>query len=635
MICDPAILTEAGNAERISSSSSAPTLVAERKRTPGEPEAYFQTPRRKRARPNEQKNGPFGRPALTFLVLALPALWVGWLIYRFGVDTPWGDEWDSTRLLVEKMQAGTLGLGDFFAFHNEHRIFFPRVLTFALAKLTHWNVRAELLLIWILACVCSLNLWRVAQVTGWRNSRSRHWLLLGTNVLLFSPLQWENLLWGFQIGFFLPLATMTACLWVAPSLRRPFDFLATMFLCLISTFSIASGFASWFLTAPLLLLWNGKARGRGEKVWWLIWATVGVASVCFYFRGFVRPAAHPSPMVAIEHPLRAIQFVLAYLGNPFCSGTAFAQAAIAQIAGATLVIPLLVSVVYLWRCRRDRILLAHAVPWLSLTAIALVNGVLTAFGRLGFGMNAAIQSRYISFAILWPIGLLFLVPLILRHWHERSPFKVNHARVTMGLVSFVTALALLYLGATIQTLQYWRAFQHNRLTGKASLLFVDVLAEPEALVRYVHWSHWTLKAWAENLDRLGYLHPHLVRSNRVREIASDSDEAAMGGFNQLVRTPTGELTASGWAILLEGHRPADSVLLTYDNAEGEPIIFARVDVMQSRADVSAQLHDTTYERSGWMKSWKPEALPANARRISAWAFDAETCRAFPIGSATM
>ena len=156
--------------------------------------------------------------------------------------------------------------------------------------------------------------------------RARHWLLLGTNVLLFSPLQWENLLWGFQIGFFLPLATMTACLWVAPSLRRPFDFLATMVLCLISTFSIASGFASWFLTAPLLLLWNRKTRARGEKIWWLIWASVGIVSVCFYFHGFVRPAAHPSPMVAIEHPLLAVQFVLAYLGNPFCSGTAFEQA---------------------------------------------------------------------------------------------------------------------------------------------------------------------------------------------------------------------------------------------------------------------------------------------------------------------
>jgi hypothetical protein len=340
-------------------------------------------------------------------------------------------------------------------------------------------------------------------------------------------------------------------------------------------------------------------------------------------------------MEAVKHPLPAVQFLLAYLGNPFCSGTAFEKGSIAQIVGTALLIPLLGSVVYLWRWRRDRTLVAHSLPWLSLTAIALVNGVLTTFGRFGFGIDAAMLSRYVSVAIMLPIGLLFLVSLILWHWYERSPGNVNSARVTMGLVSFGTALALLFLGATIHSLQFWRAFQHNRHTGKAALLFVDVLDEPEALVRYVHWSNWTLKAWTENLDRLGYLRPRLVRSNHVREIASDSDEDAIGEFNQLARTPTGEMAASGWAILLEGHRTADSVLLTYDNAEGDPIIFARVDVMYPRADVSERLHDMAYHHCGWTKSWRPESLPPGAHRISAWAFDAEECRAFSLGSATM
>ena len=140
-----------------------PTVLDE---APSEPGRFVSASRVKRDRPlNEQKNGPFGRPAVTFLVLALPALWIGWLIFRYGVDTPWGDEWDSTLPLLEKMQAGTLGWADFFAFHNEHRIFFPRLLTFGLARLTDWNVRAELLVIWLLACACSFNLWRMALAT--------------------------------------------------------------------------------------------------------------------------------------------------------------------------------------------------------------------------------------------------------------------------------------------------------------------------------------------------------------------------------------------------------------------------------------------------------------------------------------
>ena len=148
--------------------SIAPYLPIIESEASAEKGRRISTLRASRHPPNEQGIGPFGRPWLSFLVLALPALWLGWLIYSYGVDMPWGDEWDRTRLLLEKMQAGTLRLADFFAFHNEHRIFFPSLLTFALAKLTHWNVRAELFVIWILACVCSLNLWRVACVTGWR-----------------------------------------------------------------------------------------------------------------------------------------------------------------------------------------------------------------------------------------------------------------------------------------------------------------------------------------------------------------------------------------------------------------------------------------------------------------------------------
>jgi len=559
------------------------------------------------------------------------------MIFQYGVDTPWGDQWDATatRPLFEKMDAGTLGPADFFAFHNEHRILFPRLLSLAVGTLTYWNIRAELMVLWILACLCSVNLWRVAQETGWQDNRNGPWLLLGANLLLFSPLQWENLLWGFQIGFFLPLATMTACLWTARSLRRPFDFIAAMALCLISTFSIASGFASWFLTAPLLLLWNRKMPARSEKIWWSIWTATAVASVGLHFRGLSQPTGHPSPLLAFAHPLEAIQFTLTYLGTPFCTGTALDRLAVAQLSGGILLFLLLASVAYLWHWRRDRTLLPNSLPWVSLASIALVNAVLTTLGRLGLGTDAAIQSRYVSFAIMLPIGLLFLLTLVLRHRRERTPAALDPTRGRLIFVSLVTAFALLFLGAAIHSLQFWRFLQHERLTGKSALLFLHVLDEPQALARFVHPSHWRLKGWSETIDRLGYLHPPLLRSARVREIASDAKDEALGELDQFVRSSDGELTASGWAILTGRHRVADSVLLAYDNPEGDPIIFARVDVAYPRTDVSEGLSDNAYQRCGWLRSWKPEEIPADVRRISAWAFDADNCRAFLIGRASL
>lgn len=155
------------------------------------------------------------------------------------------------------------------------------------------------------------------------------------------------------------------------------------------------------------------------------------------------------------------------------------------------------------------------------------------------------------------------------------------------------------------------------------------------MVRYVYPAHWNLRAWANDLDRIGYLHPGLIRSNRIREIAADANGENVGAVDHAVRNSSGDMSLSGWAILPQKNRPADSVVLTYDDPAGEPIIFARADVVGPREDVRDLLHDQDYLHSGWAKSWKPESLPPEARRITAWAFDSEEGRAFRVGSATL
>ena len=158
--------------------------------------------------------------------------------------------------------------------------------------------------------------------------------------------------------------------------------------------------------------------------------------------------------------------------------------------------------------------------------------------------------------------------------------------------------------------------------------------EPVDLARNVHKTEPALKAHTNFLDRLGYLRPPLVRSNRIREIAFPTDAETMGEFEELGKRG-GEFAASGWAILPENHRTADGVLLTYDDAQGEPIIFALAEVGYKRPEVSQRLNDEAYLRSGWMKSWKADQIPGRARVVRAWTFDAENCRAFQIGAASL
>ena len=290
---------------------------------------------------------------------------------------------------------------------------------------------------------------------------------------------------------------------------------------------------------------------------------------------------------------------------------------------------------YLWRCRRDRTLLANSLPWVSLAGWALVNAFLTMVGRLGFGSIAATLPRYVSFAIMLPIGLLFLVPIIFRHWRDHSDVGPNQARAGWSLAILATALSLLVVSGTIKSLESWPRFRHSRLTGKALLLLINVVDEPQALVRCVHWDSPSLKGWANTLERLGYLRPGLVRSRRIREIAYGSEPGTMGEFEEIRRNPDGAFTASGWAILPGGHRAADAVLLTYDDPEGDPIIFALAEVKSTRHDVSQRLNDQAYFRSGWTKPLKAGQIPASAHLIRAWSLDAENCRAFQVGAASL
>ena len=63
---------------------------------------------------------------LPWALLLLPVLQGFWYVHCYGVNVPWGDQWDGMAPLFEKWFAGTLSFGDFWAQHNEHRCLFPR-----------------------------------------------------------------------------------------------------------------------------------------------------------------------------------------------------------------------------------------------------------------------------------------------------------------------------------------------------------------------------------------------------------------------------------------------------------------------------------------------------------------------------
>ncbi|GAB4292142.1 MAG: hypothetical protein Fur0025_27660 [Oscillatoriaceae cyanobacterium] len=187
------------------------------------------------------------------------------------VNVPFGDQWDNAAVVINKFSEGTLSFSDLIAQHNESRKFFPRLIFLGLAYLTNWNVRYEMLLIFILACIVSVNIFWLIRHTVQKpgflpsfrfmainietNPVSLLALAFLANLLIFSPIQYENWLWGIQVVVFIPIVCITTSLVIAYSQLNPISkFTLCGFLATFSTFSYANGLLCWVVLLPALAL---------------------------------------------------------------------------------------------------------------------------------------------------------------------------------------------------------------------------------------------------------------------------------------------------------------------------------------------------------------------------------------------
>jgi len=643
------------------------------------------------------------------LLILAPPLLIGLLVFKNGADFPVLDEWDGTAPLFEKMAESTLGVADFFAQHNEHRIFFPRLIFFTLGRLTHWNIRAELWVIWFLALVCLFSIWQLARRSldsprrllktphpdllpvgegtalpaklegkqllsqslplgetqaippvqlgptvrvkecGWERTEVRaslqhspnaFWVLFAASVLLFSPLGVANFLWGFQVGFLLPLACVTTCIWTAASVRYPFNFLVAIILCTISTFSIASGFTSWLLTTPVLLLAN--ARSPSSRKWWTIWVFLFSLELLLYFWDYEQPPNHPPIWWFLAHPITAIEYILLFFGGPFSYGANLPSNPVGLGTGTLLLLILLIAGFYIWRQRSDRSLLGDALPWLVLAMVTVTSAVLMMIGRAGFGPGQARASRYVPFAAMLPIALVALIPLVHAHWSGSASTRARF--VAKGLLAASFAVLIFFTcSGFLAGLPFWPMNRQQRGYGKALVSFINVVPETDLLAKSVFPNPARVKEAANALNRIGYLRPPLFRSNQIRSQTKFGNEslgnvangtngdAAFGAF-QFNEDASRSIEADGWAFLPDEQRPADAVLITIDNAaaRGKPEIcaIAQVGDPHQLARLRA-VWDSSALPSTWNCRFPRARLPQGQHYyLEAWAFNVETLQAY-------
>jgi len=559
-----------------------------------------------------------------FLSAFIPACILAFLAYRYSVNVIYWDGWDYFEIFKKLYETG-FNFSDLLSQNVESRPFFPRIVIFALSLITHSDVRYEMAFSIFLICLTSFGLYRIMRSTL---DIQRGWfpvILLAVNALLFSPAQGYNVLTGHQIVVFMHIACIIGCFAVAYSqrLKELEKHLICLALCVISTFSMAGGILSWFLIFPVLLLRMKSTMGR-KVIIVSCWAAAFLCTMAVYFYKYVTPSIEFAARYAavLVYPGKAITYFLTIMGLPFSLGY------LAAAAAAGLFILFMwtsLSAHLLWTARRDAALLYRAVGWIMIGSYTIITGLMTTLGRFGFSVDTPFPlPRYTTFSSYLIISLIGLMALSARDLGRGRYIKKLLLRASVCFVCI--GYIFLFPATFTYGIKMMGIERVSRLKSKACLSFINVMPDTDALATEVSLATGTLAGLANFADNLGYINPPLIKSRMMSALSGIKRQGSdYGDFNNLEKVDGDTYIAWGWSHLPERNEPADLIILAYENRANESIMFKTTLMTTCEGDAKKRRKESA---NIWKAPFSKKDLPGDAVRISAWAYNALTGKAY-------
>ncbi len=360
-------------------------------------------------------------------IVCLPVVYIFVLILHYAVNIPQWDEMDMI-LLFQKHDNGTLAFSDFWAQHNEHRILFPNLILYSLAFLTRWNVAVEPLVSFVLAC----GILTFVLLMVWRSFKTRA-LKIGASIfaafLIFSPMQGENWLWGWQVEWFFAVFCVALTFWALcfwpKRFRSDLQLPAAIVTALLASYSLGSGPFVWFGGAAILILQRTTLRK------FAIWASSAVIALGLYYTNYQFHAEATSKTMAVHQPHRLLEYILTYIGHPF--GWEEYSSIIFGLA-SSLVLLLLV-----WLVAKRKALQPKVAAWTAFMIYGLLSAVSTGMGRLEYGVAQATAPRYMLVASLFALGLVMASLIVIENTKN---FASRFYQATLIVLTIVTMVVV-------------------------------------------------------------------------------------------------------------------------------------------------------------------------------------------------
>ncbi|TAG52582.1 MAG: hypothetical protein EAZ28_29215 [Oscillatoriales cyanobacterium] len=566
------------------------------------------------------------KKSILFTLYLIPVVLLIGFVATFSVNVPIDDEWRLASVF-EKIAQGSVTFNDFWALHSNHRIVFPKLIIAVLVFPSRWNINYQLCLSIGLAGITFMTMYKLSSMQV-KNVGDNLWHLANilTCILLFSLVQHENWLWGFQLAWFFVNLCFIAAVYALVSTHKLLPniriSIAAVF-CFIASFSLAQGLLSWFVAVPAVVALEGNRVQKKRRL--IVWILLFAATCAIYSIDY-HPSRKTSIIALLNKPLVVIDYFLSLLGSP-----------IVRSPGLSAFVGLVIFAsfgFFVWHFGKkilltnlglggdgqdahptiDLGLLHQALPWLSIGLFSVLSALFITAGRAEFGAIQAIESsRYTTNSILLLIALVQLGQLFIRE--TKALLKFNYKLIFRGVSGLLigiiivnsqqaivqTSSALIYKQGAQDCLQLINYLEPSKFFNNS----------PESCLRVLSKKTWLVRDGAAILDKFGW-----------RKFAKNVDfiPNTKKVYGYLDQPPTGDklLKAAGWVVLPENRKQPNIVLLSVGDKKS---FFANAYVNLDSPDIAKTLKSQLYNNARWAVDVSGGDLAIAQTDIKAWVYN--------------
>ncbi len=589
---------------------------------------------------------------ILFTLYLIPVVLLIGFVANFSVNVPVDDEWRLASLF-EKIAAGNVTFNDFWALHSNHRILFPKIIIAVLAFASRWNINYQLCVSIGLAVITFIAMYKLSSMQV-KNVADDLWHLANilTCILVFSLVQHENWLWGFQLAWFFVNLCFVAAVYALVSnhkLLANIRISIAAIFCLVASFSLAQGLLSWLAAIPAVVALEGNAAQKRKRAiaWMLLFAaTCAVYSIDYH------PSRKASIISLLNKPLVVIDYFLSLLGSPIVRSPG-----ISAVAGLVIFPIFVFFVVYFGKKivsssiassvsdrsekqpqvpaiasslaitnRNDIAENYEALPWLSIGFFSVLSALFITAGRAEFGAIQAIESsRYTTNSILLLIALVQLGKLFVRgnYREKKATLKSNDKFIYRVVAGLLIATIIVNSQQAIATTRSALIYKQG---AQDCLQLINYLEpsdffnnSPESCLRVLSKKTWLVREGAAIIDKIGW-------RKFAKNVDFISNTEKVYGYLDKPQTSDKSLTvkknaavkAAGWAVLPGNLQQPNIVLLSVGDKKS---FFANAYVNLESPDIAESLKSELYNNARWAVDLSDNNLPIAQTEIKAWVYN--------------